>query len=136
MHEYRTNFNLTDGVKDMSAAQEYLDEDDMSVYLLGDFPQLASKKPKIRWILTHPNKGYITLKSEEPIDRETLDEISKWVAGQNADGLGEGFEQQDFAYYATDEPWGNPDDEDYEEEYIECSFDWEKNEYKFEEVEQ
>lgn len=137
MHEYRTNFNLTDEVKSMSEAQEYLDDDDMTYYLLGDFPQLAQNRVKIRWVLTHPNKGYVSLKSETPINQKMLDEISRWVSGQNSDGLGEGFEQQDFANYDPNEPLLEYDSMDYDDdegEFVRCEFDWRKNEYKFEEI--
>lgn len=131
MHKYRTNFRLTDKVNNITAAQEYLNEEDMSIYLLDDFPNLASYNIKIGWFLTDPNKGYVELTSDEKLDEVTLIKISKWVSDQNSDGIGAGFSQQDFASYEIDEPRKG-----YEEEYIECSFDWEKNEYKFEEIEQ
>lgn len=133
---YRTYFNLVAPVIDFEAAADYLSEDDMSVYLKGDnrIPQSARDSVvSIDWILRDEQSGYIDLKSERELSTEELKAISNWVSGQNSDGLGEGFEQQEFAQYINEDDNDYDEDEDcYDNNYIMASFDWQSNEYLFE----
>jgi hypothetical protein len=134
MYIYRTYFRLTDCVNDVSAAQEYLTEDDMTKYLKGDnrIPEnVRNAAENIEWILKDEQSGYIELKLNTQLSDNELQYISEWVSGQNSDGLGESFEQQDFANYC-DEGLQGYEDEDWDDEWIMASFDWETNDYKFE----
>lgn len=134
---YRTNFRLEYPVIDVSAAQEYLSKDDMTKYLKSDSrinDSTKEKISKITWILRDDQYGYIELETtDEMLDLE-LSNISNWVSGQNSDGMGEGFEQQDFANYQLENGWGYDEDEydDYNEDWVMASFDWRTNDYKFE----
>ena len=146
--KYRTPFHLTGEVCDLDAAQEYLTEDDMTSYLVDDLadesqygyfkPSLAHLKDKVKhieWHLTSENEGYIELITSEEIPQSELDQISEWVSGQCSDGLGEGFEQQEFACW-TEEDYDDPRWDEYYHEWtnettVMCSFDWKTNKYIF-----
>lgn len=130
MYIYRTYFKLEAPVLDISEAQDYLSMDDMTEILKGHYPKLADYIINIKWILKDEDSGYIELETSREFTDSELSEMSDWVSGQNSDGLGEGFEQQDFACYRDE----NHDYEDdyYDDDYIEASFDWKTNEYKFE----
>lgn len=120
MFIYRTYFKLNNFVKDIEAAQDYLSDDDMTKYLINDSSNsLKSKISSIEWILDTEISGHIDLETTEKLTTEELKNISEWVSGQNSDGIGEGFEQQNFASYWDDEC---------------ASFDWRTNAYKFEEL--
>lgn len=130
---YRTYFELTDDVCDFEAARTYLIEDDMTKYLKEDY-RCSSCKDKIisiKWILKDNNSGYIDLETADILTNDELNKISDWVTGQNSDGLGEGFEQQDFANY---KPNDNSDynEDDCDNDWVMASFDWKTNLYKFE----
>lgn len=133
---YKTNFNLVCPVNDMAEAQNYLQEDDMTKYLIDSLrydkvdEQEIAKISNIYWALRDEQSGYILLTTTDVLPMNVLDKISDWVSGQNSDGLGEGFEQQPFAEY-RDEYY---DDEDEYSEYNMASFDWETNDYKFKRV--
>ena len=140
MYIYRTYFKLVEPVIDLNEAREYLTEDDMVQYLKGDDrqdPNTTKDVTKITWILQDEQSGYIELEATRELEDYELSKISDWVSGQNSDGLGEGFEQQDFACYDIDED-GYPIDSnrmwDYEgeTETVMASFDWHSNQYKFE----
>lgn len=131
MYKYRTYFKLTAPVKDIDSAQSYLSEDDMTKYLLTDSRSpisLTKKVTNIEWILKDEISGYIELESTKTLSEIELEIVSEWVSGQNSDGIGEGFEQQNFAYYPNDDY----DEEDLDNDYIMASFDWKTNKYKFE----
>lgn len=134
MYIYRTYFKLTACVNDLSAAQEYLTEDDMTVYLKDDdriSEKVRNAVEKIEWVLKDEDSGYIELTTNEALSATELKEVSEYVSGQNSDGLGEGFEQQDFAYY-EDEGLEGYAESDWDNETIMASFDWQSNEYIFE----
>ena len=137
---YRTYFTLTNPVRDYQDAYDYLTADDMTKYLKSNpkcSKETSNKILSITWILKNDFSGRIELETSEELSMEELDMISDWVKGQNSDGLGEGFEQQDFACYIVTE-YGDIIDPrcawDYEgeSEEIMSSFDWETNDYKFE----
>lgn len=130
MYIYRTYFKLEAPVSDISEAQDYLSEDDMTRYLKGNYPELDDYIISIKWVLRDEDSGYIELETNRAFTDDELSKISEWVSGQNSDGLGEGFEQQDFACY-RDENYADEDDY-YEDDYVMASFDWRTNEYKFE----
>jgi hypothetical protein len=130
MFIYRANFNLTDSVNDFDSAYAYLLNDDMTKYLLGD-DRGCKKVVSVQWILETESSGIIEVKTNAELTDLEKKNISEWISGQCSDGLGEGFEQQDFANYYIG------DDLDYynDEDWIMASFDWETNNYDLELVE-
>lgn len=139
-HIYQTQFHLTNPVNDFEAAASYLKEPNMTAYLKDDLKDVVRE---IEWVLDEEDCGHITVVTERELTRRELTDLSEWILGQNADGLGEGFEQQDFAVYEIEEEHEeevyNEDTGEYEIEYYEavtdmCSFDWETNSYRLEDV--
>lgn len=62
-------------------------------------PNIESKLESIVWsfeIFDNRLYGVTTVELTEPIDEDEINELRDWISGQNSDGLGEGFEQQDF----------------------------------------
>lgn len=134
---YRTYFKLLAEVNDFEAARQYLIADDMTKYLIDDdcCSSCKDKIKSIKWILRDESHGYIDLETTAELTSLELDSISDWVSGQNSDGLGEGFEQQDFACYDDSDYDDYYDDEDegnsYGDTSVMASFDWQINSYKF-----
>lgn len=144
---YQTNFSLECSVIDYDAAKAYLDEEskDMTEALhkhiqydtkcgvrhedaVDDF---SAKINSIVWVLDDEISGHITMETNTPLTAEEKAYLSEWIGGQNADGIGEGFEQQPFACY--DDPDYDPNDYD-EDEYevpavFMASFDYDRNNY-------
>ena len=54
----------------------------------------------IEWWSTYTKHGFVTLKTNRKMSKKELLEISYFVKGENSDGLGESFEQRDFAKWA------------------------------------
>lgn len=140
MYKYQTTFYLLADVLDLDEAQAYLEEDNMLDYF--DNEEIKRKLKSMTWHLTDCGSGYIEVISNEELAENELDEISAYISGQNADGIGEGFEQQDFASYdaALLNDRGEIDDsllydDDYEEDWVMASFDWNSNYYVLELVE-
>ena len=134
---YRTYFKLTNEVIDFEEAKRYLEEDDMTKYLNNDSRRPSSLQgavSSINWILRDTQSGYIELQSNRELNNEELKWISDWVSGQNSDGLGEGFEQQDFANYCIRDYYVDDEDDYFEDDWVMASFDWQTNDYKFERV--
>jgi len=119
IYTYCTDFTLTNPVNDLEAAQAYLTDDDMTKYWKREHKQ--SKVIKIQWDLIDEQSGHIVVITNDELIANEADELSDWISGQNSDGLGEGFEQQNFA-------WISYDDEEDEGEM--ASFNWETNDYK------
>ena len=137
MYLYRTYFNLTNEVIDFEDARMYLISDDMSVYLKDDDRIAADVREAvvaIKWLLSDESSGHIDLTTTKALSENELNSISDWVCGQNSDGLGEGFEQQDFASYEVLDDYEDDDDDYGDEQFIMASFDWKTNEYLFTEV--
>lgn len=137
IYTYETEFNLAAPVNDIDAAQEYLLEDDMTKYLTQRIKREASRDKvddfsdaiiSIKWLLYNEQSGVIRLQSSRPLNQNELDFVSDWISGQNSDGLGEGFEQQDFAWMSYDDD--DDDDEYYSDDGEMASFDWKTNNYK------
>ena len=98
--KYVTYFKLTDKLKDLNAAIEYLKADDFTIYLKSDSrltDSLKSKIDKLDWILKDESLGYIYLTTNTSLSNDELSQISNWVDGFNSDGLS--FSDQDFACY-------------------------------------
>lgn len=140
MYIYRTYFKLTAYVLDLDEANKFLQKDDMTMYLKHDSrisKNLQESIHKIEWHLIDEESGNIELISNKELSSDELNIISDWVIGQCSDGLGESFEQQDFACYEVDENGNVLDrrrawDYDSETEEVMASFDYKKNNYTFE----
>lgn len=128
-HYYQTDFRLEAPVTDIGEANEYLTSDDMTKYLLNDFPKLRGVVVNVSWYLYNDEGGYVEVEATRELTEKERDDISDWIRGQNSDGLGEGFEQQSFACYPED-----CEDEEGGYEYVMASFDWRTNYYKLRKV--
>ncbi len=99
---YRIKFRLSDPVNNLEEAQSYLSSDDMTTYLIDDVEdRLKSVITKIEWIQDTDISGYVELQTNDYLNEEDLDWVRDWVDGQNSDGLGSGYSEQDFANYET-----------------------------------
>lgn len=141
---YGCDFYLAAGVSDLRKAQDFLDEDfDLMLDLFnedvnGEYrsnKNVSTDSPIInwRWYLTDESSGYFIYETNRELTKEELENLGEGTTGQAADGLGEGFEQQEWACYTVyyDE-YGDEVDQwdDYEEEEdVMASFNW-QNEYK------
>lgn len=126
-YEYETDFKLSNPVNDRTLAQGYLCEDDMTQYLDDDDKKVVES---IRWVLETPDSGTVQVTTKRPLTPEESTKISSWISGQNSDGLGEGFEQQDFALIEIEEPYYDDETDEYHEGYYESAeFDWGTNTY-------
>lgn len=99
---YRTYFDLSDDIPDeyWKRARRYLAEDNMAQYLSGD---LSKKIIVIQYDLITNNRGFINIISNTLLTQKELIELKDELDGQNSDGLGEGFSQQEFAELPGDE---------------------------------
>ena len=138
---YRTEFNLVYPVNDLDAACKFLEESNYCLLriLIEDISRkigedVSKKLVSITWHLKHEDSGYIELISTEELDEQVLEAVSLWISAQCADGVGETFEQKDFANYNTlGDSWMFDDEEEemeYEASWVMASFDWKTNKYK------
>lgn len=124
MYTYETRGTLTHAIDadNVSLAQAYLEEDSMVQYIdeeLEDFVE------SVDWELDDDGFNYkVVAVANKKLTKAQLKQLSEWVSGQNSDGLGEGFEQQEFAEHRIEVNW---DEFDYEM----CSFDWTSNDSEF-----
>ena len=120
---YRSTGKLTGVIEpeNVALAQEYLQEDDMAQYL---DPPLKGVVEVLTWTLHSDGHNYqVDAFALRELTEAELAQLAREVSGQNSDGLGEGFEQQDWAWSGEDE------DEEWEGAMI--SFDWETNDSSF-----
>ena len=130
---YGCEFYLAAGVTDLNDAQDFLDEDfDLMLDLFNEDIN-ATDNPIInwRWYLTNESSGYFIYETNRELTKKELENLGEGTTGQAADGLGEGFEQQEWACYTVyyDE-YGDEVDQwdDYEEEEeVMASFNWQKD---------
>ena len=92
---YACGFGVTGFIipKYWYSAQAYLKENDMIKYYDG------SQKDDIKsimWELTNKQKGRIYIETISRLTRDGLNDLKDFIDGQNSDGLGECFEQQEF----------------------------------------
>lgn len=130
--KYVTYFKLTNKVLDLDDANVYLSDDDHVKYLKGDSrvnDNISKAVDSIQYYLTDTQSGYIEVTTSRIMSEEELSEISTFISGYNADGLGEGFADQNFAYYTMRDP-SNPTNGDLYD--VIASFDWKTNDYKLE----
>jgi hypothetical protein len=161
MPVYRTKGVLTGTIEpeNVAKADAYLREFDMTEFLDNG---LALVVEHIEWKLDADGHNWnVTAFASRPLDTTELKELSSWVSGQNSDGLGESFEQQDFAETQDDSEEDCPDcsgdgwtrelDDDGDDVQVDCercdgsgileredygmiSFDWQTNDCAFERV--
>ena len=146
MAVYRTKGVLTGYIasENVSKAQAYLKEDAMVEYVAAN-TELTDALEWISWDLDSDGHHWtVTAVTSRVLDDDELKRLSEEVSGQNSDGLGESFEQQDFAWETNDddecdgrddceggcEGWGCSNENDGRM----ISFDWEKNDCSFERV--
>lgn len=105
---YRTTGSLTGTIpaEAVGLAQDYLTNDDMTQYLDDNrYPTLKDVIGHIRWHLNADgHTWYVEALAYRELTVVELEGLAQWVSGQNSDGLGEGFEQQDFCWVEEDEP--------------------------------
>lgn len=91
---YSQEFSMKSPVNDLEAAQNYLSDDDMTKYVPDE---LLNVVQKAEWVLDDESSGHINIETSRELNAEEQKILSDWIEGQNSDGLGEGFEQQEFA---------------------------------------
>lgn len=75
-------------------AQEYLADDDIMNYYDGDQKEdIVSAR---YYLSDRCNNGVIEIKTTARLRKQALSDLKSEIDGQNSDGIGEGFEQQDF----------------------------------------
>lgn len=137
---YRISGALTGTIapENVAAAQAYLvQDDDMALFFHMWEAWAKDVVEHVEWKLDHNGHNWsVTAFATRELTDEEQRVFSEWVSGQNSDGMGEGFEQQDFAWQEQDDctcdgdGWGSCD----------CagghmiSFDWKDNEHKVERV--
>lgn len=149
---YQTKGHLTDAIsiENVQQANDYLQADDMTQYL----DEALEAVERVQWYLHSDGYTYhVEAVASRELTDDELKQLASWVSGQNSDGLGEGFEQQDFAWlgdaYDSEEECincGGSGEVNAEEcvscygvGYLEadadaghmCSFDWQTNDSKF-----
>ena len=139
---YTTKFFLVNPVIDFEKAREYLAQDNMVNYFDAYdniTEELVEKVTHIEWKLYTEDSGEIIVTTNSLLTEKEEDAVSEWIRGQNSDGLGESFEQQDFASYDYNaysfdgrriDDWEL--DDNYEEDWVMASFDWATNNYYLE----
>lgn len=78
-------------VDDGEGMEQYFDKNDNA--------EVASKLKSMHWGFESVNGelfGKTTVELTEPLSDEGVQALKDWITGQNSDGLGEGFEQQDI----------------------------------------
>lgn len=120
---YTASGSLTNPVNDLAAARRYLDEP-MEQYLgfWDDDKPLARLVHTIRWDLVDESHWIVRVVTIRHLSDDESTRLSEWISGQNSDGLGEGFEQQEFAETSDYES-----DYSYDEDVRVSSFDWQSN---------
>ena len=96
--EYTSNFLLEAEVNDFDKAQAYLTDDDMTQYVPEELKGVITKA---EWTLDDESSGHVSIQTTRDLTDAEKKSLQSWIDGQNSDGLGEGFEQQQFAetYY-------------------------------------
>ena len=80
--------------------EDYLDGDDMAKYFdSDDNAEVAAKLQSMDWSFVDINYelfGKVAVTLSGDISDEAIQDLKDYITGQNSDGLGEGFEQQDI----------------------------------------
>ena len=124
---YRTSGTLTGTIErnNVGLAQAYLTHDDMTQYL---DDSIAPVIAHIQWNLLADGHNYnITAVAIRELTKDEQRVLSEWCSGQNSDGLGEGFEQQEFAETSCEGCDDCSEWDGCESGWSMISFDWETN---------
>lgn len=100
MSVYQTTGVLTGHIKaeNIGAANDYLHEPKMAEYVAAN-ANLEGLLVWLVWDLAADGHAYtITAVTTRDLDDDELQRLSDECSGQNSDGHGEGFEQQEFAW--------------------------------------
>ena len=84
-------FMETYQVDDGRGMEQYFDDTDNA--------EVASRLKAMKWGFESFDGelyGMVTVELTEPVSEEGIKALKDWISGQNSDGLGEGFEQQDI----------------------------------------
>jgi hypothetical protein len=98
------------------AFQNYQGNDNMAEYFDEYDSKTAYKKIKYaEWKFEEVNGclwGKVNVSLTENLTKDETEELKDWISGQNSDGLGEGFEQQEIRTYnhTISVSFWNPDD--------------------------
>ena len=125
---YESTGKLTGTIEreNLEAAQDYLTQDDMTQYVDGS---IRGAVESVEWRLGFDGSSYsVRAVTNRELTDDELRVLAEWTSGQNSDGLGESFEQQDFAWVEGPDP---DEDEDYYEDGHMVSFDWKTNKSTF-----
>jgi hypothetical protein len=124
MAQYNATFHLDNAVNDIEAARNYLADEDMAHFLPDNLAEFVTS---VFWRLQDEESGYINIEADRELTDDESAQMSQWISGQCSDGLGEGFEQQDFAREYSEDS----DDDEYidEYDYEVASFDWQHDDY-------
>lgn len=145
---YETQFSLEHPVNDFDAAKDWLTKtstelrDILAFHIQCDkdenhIDDFGPNVQSISYQLEDTDSGKIQITTDIPLKQNQLVYLSNWLTGQNADGIGESFERQPFALTTPDEDpfWnynqeeGDYYEEDYDDDPVMASFDWESNSY-------
>ena len=124
---YKTTGQLTGHIapENVSKAQAYLTQDDMTQYI---DEALKGTVERVQWRLDANGHDYeVEVFALRELTDDESAKLSEWISGQNSDGLGEGFEQQPWAWEGEEDgPYYSVDEEEDGGHMV--SFDWQKNE--------
>lgn len=131
--KYKTGGKLTNGGiarANYDLAQAYLTHDDMTQYVDSELKDVVLK---VAWSLADGGDGWrVDVETSRELSADESKKLSEWISGQNSDGLGEGFEQQDFAWNSSG--YRDYADIDESEDGEMVSFDWRSNDCALERV--
>ena len=102
LYGWYVNISLTDYVDDYELSKQYLEKENMLQYYTGIY---KNRLKSIYWRLTTNNHGYVEVIGDiQHIDDKLKRDLLDFIVGQNSDGLGEGFSEQDYVssdYYIS-----------------------------------
>ena len=110
MYRYQLEFKLSEPLRfeHLEEANEYLHDNDMTQFFTCEFrsPEQQAMKDilaHVEWKLKDVNGGVVDIITSSPLTDRQKNLVYGEILGQNTDGLGEGFEQQDFANWREEE---------------------------------
>lgn len=92
-----------DKIREQLMAYNACDENNMAEYFYGN-NGVSEKLRSAEWGFERRNGelyGCITVQTAGPLTEDEEQDLKEWISGQNSDGLGEGFEQQEIYFDGT-----------------------------------